>query len=57
MESPKTEEERSDDEEQHAVEICQPCCLAKSPVTPQHYQALMQDNPCWLQAGPGGAAR
>jgi formylglycine-generating enzyme required for sulfatase activity len=56
MGSPKDEKERSDDEEQHPVEITRPFYLAKYPVTQEQYQAVMGKNPSYFQAGPGGAA-
>jgi formylglycine-generating enzyme required for sulfatase activity len=55
MGSPKTEDERSDDELQHEVEISKPFYLAKYPVTQKQYDAIVKEKPSYFQAGNVGA--
>jgi formylglycine-generating enzyme required for sulfatase activity len=56
MGSPKEENERRDNEVQHAVEITRPFYLAKYPVTQQQYEAITGKNPSYFcKEGKGTA--
>jgi formylglycine-generating enzyme required for sulfatase activity len=49
MGSPEDEEDRSDHEQQHRVEITQPFLLKTTPVTQAQWQAVMCNNPAHFQ--------
>jgi formylglycine-generating enzyme required for sulfatase activity len=54
MGSPKEEKDRSDDEEQHEVEITRPFYMGVYPVTQQEYEKVMGKNPSGFCRTGGG---
>jgi formylglycine-generating enzyme required for sulfatase activity len=54
MGSPRDEENRSDDEDQHEVTITQPFYLGMHEVTQHEYEAVTGTNPSWFSAEGGG---
>jgi formylglycine-generating enzyme required for sulfatase activity len=54
MGSPPEEENRSEDEELHEVEITRPFWLGVFPVTQGQWRAVMGDNPSWFSASGRG---
>jgi formylglycine-generating enzyme required for sulfatase activity len=54
MGSPRTEMGRSEDEEQHEVEISKPFYLGAYPVTQEEYGRVMGKSPSWFSPKSGG---
>ena len=54
MGSPESEEEREEDERQHAVELTRAFWAGVHPVTQQQYQAVTGENPSYFQAAGEG---
>jgi formylglycine-generating enzyme required for sulfatase activity len=57
MGSPEDEEGRSEDEEQHEVEITRPFYMGVFQVTQAQWQAVMGNNPCFFCATRGGKGK
>jgi len=54
MGSPKSEEERREDEYQHRVRIMKPFYLGIYEVTQAEYERVMKENPSWFSTGGDG---
>ena len=54
MGSPKEEKDRSDDEEQHEVEITQPFYMGATEVTQEQYEKVMGTNPSYFASTGDG---